>query len=223
MCVLNTKHNENSTPVRAKSRIVVLDNMEDRSWGKGEVYAPVIKQTQADCHTAFCHSVLPEDEIVIVCPPAGCRVSKSGMYWKLDKTLYESFKAIGLQSCPNAPCLFHGTMIPDQPPVYVGLYVDDFVYFSASDEIKHEFEHKLVKHGVSVDFMQTVNWFLGIQFCWSKTPSGGVRAHISQSTFACALIKSMELDEANIFHQATPYCSGFPIDAIPPNKDASQA
>eukprot|EP00957_Ditylum_brightwellii_P014905 1124558-Ditylum_brightwellii.AAC.1 len=60
--------------------------MEDRSWGKGEVYAPVITQTQvcllvsmsvsnkqvlkqADCCNAFCHGVLPEDEAVIVCLP----------------------------------------------------------------------------------------------------------------------------------------------------------
>eukprot|EP00957_Ditylum_brightwellii_P044942 3408708-Ditylum_brightwellii.AAC.1 len=145
--------------------------MKDRSWEKEEVYAPMITQTQAcllvpmavsnkqvlkqaDCRNAFCHGVLPEDEIVIVRPLAGCPVSKPGTYWKFDKTLYglcqsplhwfnrisESFRAIGLQSCPNAPCLFHGTMIPGQPPVYVGLYVDDFVYFSASDEVERKFE-----------------------------------------------------------------------------------
>jgi len=38
---------------------------------------------------------------------------------------------------------------------------------------------KLVDHGVLVDFMQTVNWLLSTQFSWSKTPSGGVRAHLS--------------------------------------------
>eukprot|EP00957_Ditylum_brightwellii_P009994 754011-Ditylum_brightwellii.AAC.1 len=40
MCVLNVKHDENGNPVQAKSRIVVLGNMEARSWEKGEVYAP---------------------------------------------------------------------------------------------------------------------------------------------------------------------------------------
>eukprot|EP00957_Ditylum_brightwellii_P109770 8372324-Ditylum_brightwellii.AAC.1 len=61
--------------------------MEARSWEKGEVYAPVITQTQvcllvsmavshkcvlkqADCCNAFCHGVLPEDEVVIVKPPS---------------------------------------------------------------------------------------------------------------------------------------------------------
>mmetsp|Transcript_14188 Transcript_14188/g.20774 ORF Transcript_14188/g.20774 Transcript_14188/m.20774 type:complete len:152 (-) Transcript_14188:134-589(-) len=105
MCVLNIKHNENGNPVQAKSRIVVLGNMEARSWEKGEVYVPVITQTQvcllvsmaishkrvlkqADCCNAFCHGYLPEDEVVIVKPPSGCPVSKQGTYWKLNKTLY---------------------------------------------------------------------------------------------------------------------------------------
>eukprot|EP00957_Ditylum_brightwellii_P039938 3023566-Ditylum_brightwellii.AAC.1 len=43
---------------------------------------------QADCRNAFCHEVLPEDEVVITKPPSGCPVSKQGTYWKLYKTLY---------------------------------------------------------------------------------------------------------------------------------------
>eukprot|EP00957_Ditylum_brightwellii_P207196 15351930-Ditylum_brightwellii.AAC.1 len=46
MFVLNIKHDENGYPVRTKSRIVVLCNMEAQSWEKGEVYTPVITQTQ---------------------------------------------------------------------------------------------------------------------------------------------------------------------------------
>eukprot|EP00957_Ditylum_brightwellii_P089867 6844003-Ditylum_brightwellii.AAC.1 len=34
MCVLNIKHNKNGNPVQAKSRIIVLGNMEARSWEK---------------------------------------------------------------------------------------------------------------------------------------------------------------------------------------------
>eukprot|EP00957_Ditylum_brightwellii_P107196 8179584-Ditylum_brightwellii.AAC.1 len=40
---------------------------------------------QVDCCNAFCHGVLPEDEVVIVKPPSRCPVSKPGTYWKLDK------------------------------------------------------------------------------------------------------------------------------------------
>eukprot|EP00957_Ditylum_brightwellii_P119326 9103295-Ditylum_brightwellii.AAC.1 len=127
--------------VQAKSRIVVLGNLEQRSWEKYDVYAPVITQTQvhlltalavlhnnvlkqANCKNAFCHGLLPEDETISVCPPPGCPHSKP------------AFKAIGLQSCPNAPCLFHGELLPGHPPIYVGLYVDNFVYFLPSPEVK---------------------------------------------------------------------------------------
>eukprot|EP00957_Ditylum_brightwellii_P037206 2816899-Ditylum_brightwellii.AAC.1 len=58
--------------------------MEARSWEKGE----------ADCQHAFCNRVFPEDEVVIVRPPAGCPISKPNTYWKLNKTLY------GLQRSP---------------------------------------------------------------------------------------------------------------------------
>eukprot|EP00957_Ditylum_brightwellii_P053161 4030877-Ditylum_brightwellii.AAC.1 len=60
MCVLSIKHDEQGRPVHAKSRIVVLGNMEAQSWEKGE----------ADCRNAFCHRLLPKDEVFIVHPPA---------------------------------------------------------------------------------------------------------------------------------------------------------
>eukprot|EP00957_Ditylum_brightwellii_P061010 4631028-Ditylum_brightwellii.AAC.1 len=105
MCVLNIKHDKNGVLVRVKSRIVVLGNLEQCVWEKGEVYAPVITQTQvhlsallavshkhtlkqADCKNALCHRVLPPEEVVIVRPPPGCPKSKQGAYWQLNKTLY---------------------------------------------------------------------------------------------------------------------------------------
>eukprot|EP00957_Ditylum_brightwellii_P109676 8365701-Ditylum_brightwellii.AAC.1 len=78
----------------------------------------LLKQT--DCQNAFCHVILPKDEVVVGRPPAGCPVSKPNTIWKLNKTLYclhrlplhwfnhisAALKAIGLSSCPNASCLF---------------------------------------------------------------------------------------------------------------------
>ena len=43
MCVLTSKRDENLLPIRAKSRIVILDNHEDRVWTKSEKYAPVLR------------------------------------------------------------------------------------------------------------------------------------------------------------------------------------
>ena len=63
---------------------------------------------------------------------------------------------------PNArdPCVFSGFVRdPEDPsdspsavPLTVGLYVDDFVYFSVSDEVEAKFERLLSKL-VPVDFM----------------------------------------------------------------------
>jgi hypothetical protein len=44
MCVLTIKKDENLLPLRAKSRIVVLGNHEDRLWSKSDRFAPVLRQ-----------------------------------------------------------------------------------------------------------------------------------------------------------------------------------
>lgn len=43
MCVLVIKTNESGKPDRAKSCIVVLRNLEQRSWDKHDKAAPVVK------------------------------------------------------------------------------------------------------------------------------------------------------------------------------------
>ena len=43
MCVLLVKHDKNGNPDRAKSRIVVLGNFEERIYSKSDRYAPVLK------------------------------------------------------------------------------------------------------------------------------------------------------------------------------------
>lgn len=62
-------------------------------------------------------------------------------------------------------CLFYGTVIPGQPPVYVGIYVDDIIYFSPSDAVEQKFEEGLSTIG-SVDYMGQVSLFLGTEFSW---------------------------------------------------------
>ena len=105
MCVLVIKTDEHGLPDRAKSRIVVLGNLEDRCWGKHERAAPVLKYSslrlmvsgaierrrklkQADYKNAFCNPTLPDDEITIIRPPLGDPDAQPGEYWLLQKTLY---------------------------------------------------------------------------------------------------------------------------------------
>ncbi len=198
MCVLTIKKNEDGNPIRSKSRIVVLGNLEQRVWEKKDKYAPVIGQAstrllvslavkkgrslkQGDCKNAFCHSTLPEDEVVVVRPPQGCPRSKRGEYWLLNKTLYglscsprhwfESFtsvlKDLGLRACEHEPCLYTGTPIDGQLPVYVRFYVDDFVYFSESDQVERKLEEGIQK-ALKVEFMGEVSWFLGCRYKWER-------------------------------------------------------
>ena len=211
MCVLTVKTDENNKPVRAKSRIVVLGNLEEREWTRPECYAPVLRQDslrllvslavqkrrvlkQGDCKNAFCQPTLPDDELVIVTPPPGCPISPPGTYWKLRKTLYglrrsprhwfNNFRGhlldMGFRQCIHDPCIFVGTH-PDFPtsPIYVGCYVDDFVYYSTSDAVEQWFETGLAER-VKVDFMGTVSWFLEIFFEWTVT-SARVSANLGKS------------------------------------------
>ena len=86
MTVLTVKRDELGHPVRAKSRIVVLGNLEETYWSKSDTYAPVLSQVslrlllslaierrcvlhQGDCKNAFCHPTLPPHEVVVVRPP----------------------------------------------------------------------------------------------------------------------------------------------------------
>ena len=58
---------------------------------------------------------------------------------------------MGLRTSSNSPCLFIGHLIPGEPSMYVGIYVDDIIYFSLS-AFEKQFELSLSTIG-NVDFM----------------------------------------------------------------------
>ena len=107
-----------------------------------------------DISQAFCQSYLPDSETYVIKPPAGCPLTPKNLYLKLLKTLYglrlssrhwyETCKAtllaIGFKPCPNSPCLFVGHLLPNEAPIYLGLYVDNFIYFSKSSKVETHFE-----------------------------------------------------------------------------------
>ena len=143
---------------------------------------------QGDCKNAFCQGILPDDEITIVKPPIGDPDADKDEYWLLKKTLYglrrsprhwynkitSVLASIGLRPNASDPCMFTGSVCnPNNPaadipsaPLTVGLYVDDFVYFSEDPEVERRFK-QLLSSLVTVDFMGTVDWFLGTHFQWS--------------------------------------------------------
>ena len=132
-----------------------------------------------DVKQAFVQARLPHEEQYIVKPTPGCPYTTKGTYWRLIRTLYglrrsprqrfgrstQILQYIGLSPWPNSPCLFHGTLIPGKPRQYLGIYVDDFVYFSKDPEVETLFEQKL-QAKTQTNFMGKVSHFLGMRFQW---------------------------------------------------------
>ena len=128
-----------------------------------------------DIIQAFCQSFLPENEHYICIPPPGCFLTPPNTYWKLRKTLYglkrtprhfydldtKLLQQVGLKRHKSSPCLFSGVLIPGKPPLYLGLYVDDFIYFSESTEVEKAFVTRLSKL-IDVDWNGDIDYFLGI-------------------------------------------------------------
>ena len=52
-------------------------------------------------------------------------------------------KEMGFVAMGQDRCVFMATPIPGKPPIYLGLYVDDFVYYSTLDEVEEWFEQGL--------------------------------------------------------------------------------
>jgi hypothetical protein len=103
---------------------------------------------------------------------------------------------------------------PSSDPLTLGLYVDDFVYFSAISEMEAKFQCLLKQH-IKFNYMGMVEWFLGTHFQWSVTPAV-VKVHLSQTGFASHLVEENNIHHCNITPNATPYWSGLPIDPLPP-------
>jgi hypothetical protein len=102
-------------------------------------------------------------------------------------------------------------------PLSLGLYVDDFVYFSKDPAIEALFYHLLAEQ-FKVDFMGIVEWFLGVHFSWRITLSS-VAVHLNQSGFVSNLVESFSHRSRNPTPMATAYRFGVPINSIAPSTD----
>lgn len=171
---------------------------------------------EADCKNTFYNGVLSEDEICIVKPPSGCPQS-SGSYWKLNKKLYglccsarHWFKKIsghlidniGFKTMSQDKCVLKCTLFEGQPPIYVGLYANNFVHYSTSDKVEEWFKQQLKSH-VKVDFMGDVSWFLGQQYDWHTDPAGSVSCHVFQQACIDNMLNRHGMDECT--PSRTPY------------------
>jgi len=180
-----------------------------------------------DVKQAFIQSHLPSGEEYFLCPPAGCPRSKPGQYWRLLRSLYGlkrapklwfemlsgHLKSMGLKCSNISPCLFTGVLLPGQPPIYVGIYVDNIIYFSASDDVEKQFESKLSTIG-SVDFMGQVSLFLGTKFTWVHHEDGHLTVTLTQQSFIETLMDSLGISTSQLSTFTTPYKSCQSIDSV---------
>ena len=177
----------------------------------------VIPKT-GDVSQAFIQSFLPNNETYLCCPPAGCPLTPPDSYWQLLKTLYglrrsprhwyelatKILKQVGFVQSTHAPCIFVGTIIPHQPPIYLGLYVDDFVFFSQSRKVEEKFQHKFSSK-LKGTFSKKINYFLGIKFNCKKDKDKRVTIQMNQDAFIENLLIQLNLHHENINTPKTPY------------------
>ncbi len=117
---------------KADTAAPVLSQLELRLLTSLAIYNKKVLKN-CDVKQAFIQSKLPEDEEYFLRPPPGCPRSQPGQYWHLLRSLYglkrapklwfnmlsSHLKSLGLQSSPSSPCLFMGTIIEGEPPIYV--------------------------------------------------------------------------------------------------------
>ena len=87
---------------------------------------------------------------------------------------------------PNVPCLYSGTIIPGSALLYLGMYVDDFIYFSIDPEVKKKFEtaHSLL---LNVEFTGPPQYFLGLKVKYKKEENN-LSIFLSQEVAATELV-----------------------------------
>ena len=87
---------------------------------------------------------------------------------------------MGFDSMAQDKCVYKCTPIEGQSPIYVGLYVDDLVYYSKTNKVEQWFENNLKSH-LKVDSMGDAAWFLGQKYGRYTDPiNENVPCHISQ-------------------------------------------
>ena len=118
-----------------------------------------------------------------------------------------------LTPCAHDPCIFTGEIIPGKPPLYLGIYVDSFVYCSEDPEVERVFEQKLASL-IPAGFMERVSYFIGIKFEWTIT-TDKLSVHLSQPAFTENLIQMAGLDQTSSTTKLTPYRSSLPVDSVP--------
>ena len=130
---------------------------------------------------------------------------------------------MGLKASPHDPCLLSGVLSNPSSPetiseaqyqLHVGLYVEDFVFYS-SDPTQDALFKTLLQEHIQVDFMGDVDYFVGTEFTWLQHKDGKISVHLCQLSFTEFTAHRFLVHITNKVPNMTPYSSGFPVNSIP--------
>ena len=182
-----------------------------------------------DVSQAFCQSLLPQSEPYVCQPPPGCPNTPKNAYWRLLKSLYgmrrsprhwynkahNILTSIGLSRSPNSPCVYSGIIIPGEPLIFLGLYVDNFIFSSKSPTVEEHFKTQFAQHVTKVTYSNQIEFFLGIKFDCQIHSKNEIMIQLSQAAFTEALLIQHDMHHDGINTVQCMYKSGYPIDKIP--------
>jgi hypothetical protein len=142
-------------------------------------------------------ATLTDEKLTIIIPPHRCPFSGVRTYleaknskislwpmlhfrhWYNYFLMFFNLQKLGLHQRNMVHASFMVPSYLEPPPIYVALYVDDFIYFSLDDEVENYFETALSQK-VTVDFLCEAEWFLRMKFDWSHQPNSNVQFQISK-------------------------------------------
>ena len=91
----------------------------------------------------------------------------------LNPSTHDPCLVYSLRSNPSSP----DTISTVQSQLHVGLYVDNFVFYS-SDPTQESLFKTLLQEHIQVNFMWYVDYFLGTTFTFLKHKDGNISIHL---------------------------------------------
>ena len=113
---------------------------------------------------------------------------------------------------PNLPCLHSVIIIPGSVPIYFGIYVDDFIYFSTDLEVENKFENYL-RLLLNAEFIGLSQWFLGLKVKY-KMEDNHLSIFLLQEAAVTELIHRAGLSNITTKTNSTSYRTGYPVDEL---------
>ena len=211
--VLKEKKGPSGKTYRYKARLVAKGYTQRYGVDFDETHAPVVKQQtlkllltiaavqnltvkQADVKTAYLQAKLDDNEIYMECPE-GYRITnkvlelrralyglkQAGRQWY--KTFQDGLNGLGYFRCEHDWSVF--TRIKDEKMELLAVYVDDLLYFAATEEQVNQMEDE-IRAIFETTEKHDVNWLLGIAV---ERKSDGF--HLSQFAYIDAMLNRFEI------------------------------